>query len=89
MPPLSLLAAAVEADRLTPWSQAWVADRMAYTDLNLTRVHDEGDDCCNGLRCMHYTRRPIAKVRGHGADKATGTVTSLMDSIMRLQGSLK
>ena len=78
-------ADAVANDRDTPWSPAWVADRMARTDGAYRRVQDD-PDCCGGLRCYHYTTAPVKRVTGRGAAQPTGATISLHDTLMRLRG---
>lgn len=76
---------AVANDPETAWSPAWIADRMAYSDYYLARVTND-ENCCNGMLCMHYVRKPIARVRGKNAPKATGNAIGLSDALMRLRG---
>ena len=74
-------AQAVANDRETPWSAAWLADRLVATN-DYRRVKNE-DNCCGGLQCYHYAATVTKKVRGQGAAKPTGLVTSLQDALMR------
>ena len=77
-------AQAVANDAETAWSPAWIANRMARTDLVLTRVKNE-EGCCGGQRCMHYTNNVIHKVRGPGAARSKGVAVSLADTLMVLR----
>ena len=78
-------AEAVANDAETAWSPAWIANRMAFTDATLTRVKDT-EGCCGGMKCMHYINKPVARVRGKGAAKATGNAIGLTDALMVLRG---
>jgi hypothetical protein len=75
-------------DPTVPWSKAWVAARMAHNDARYVRVTND-EDCCGGLRCMHYKSTVRHKVRGKGAPKSTGAVVSLEDATIAVRGLLK
>lgn len=74
-------------DRDLEWSPAWLADRMARSDLVLRRVQDT-EGCCGGMRCMHYVRVARVKVRGKGAAKPMGVATDLVDGAMYFRNKL-
>jgi hypothetical protein len=75
-------------DANLPWSKAWLANRMARNPGAFVRVPND-DDCCAGLRCMHYVNTARQKVRGHGAAKSMGVAVSLEDATLRVSGLLK
>lgn len=75
-------------DATIPWTPAWVAAHMAHNDARYVRVKNE-DNCCGGLRCMHYQTTARRKVRGKGAPKPTGVAVSLDDGTLTVKGLLK
>ena len=75
-------------DASVPWSKAWLAVRMARNDGRYVRVAND-EDCCAGMRCMHYVNTARQKVRGQGAAKSAGVAVSLEDATLRVSGLLK
>ena len=75
-------------DATLPWSKAWLADRMARNPGAYVRVTND-EDCCAGLRCIHYVNTARRKVRGPGAAKPMGVAVSLEDATLRVSGLLK